>query len=57
MRSYRFAVLRNARKSVTESVAKNGRNDLISGSLVLNGFLAAARLNQTADFICGLIKK
>ncbi len=34
MRSYRFAVSRSARKSVTESVTRNGRNDLISASLV-----------------------
>jgi len=33
MRSYRFAVLINARKSVIESIAKNGRKVLISGSL------------------------
>ncbi len=33
MRSIRFAVLSNARKYVTESVVKNGRNDLISVSL------------------------
>jgi len=64
MRSYRFAVLRSTRKSVTEIAAKNGRNDLISGSLVLN-FLAAAlpqlpccaRFNQTVDFVYNLIKK
>ncbi len=36
MRSIRFAVLRNARKCVTERVTKNGRNDLISVSLVHN---------------------
>ncbi len=35
MRSIRFAVLSNARKYVTERVAKNGRNDLFSVSLVL----------------------
>lgn len=57
MRSYRFAVLRNARKSVTESIAKNGKNDLISGSLdsvFLSGFMRATKFfkifPKTIDF-------
>lgn len=41
MQSYRFAVLSNARKCVTESVVKNGRNDLISVSLFSAYYSAA----------------
>lgn len=35
MRCNRFVDLRNARKSVTESVTKIDRNDLISVSLII----------------------
>ena len=45
MRSNHFNVLRNARKSVTESVTKNVRNDLISGSLFAGAFFHGYRIN------------
>ena len=52
MRSIRFAVLSNARKYVTERVAKNGRNDLFSVSLEL------WRRNRRKSFdICGFAAK
>ena len=42
MRSNRFAVLKNVRVYVFEDILKNGRNDLISVSLVLCIFICAA---------------
>lgn len=53
MRSNRFAVLSNARKYDTESVAKNDRNDLISVSLIQTGkygILTLCRL-KTGDLM------
>ena len=54
MRSYRFAVLSNARKYSTESVAKNGRNDLISVSL---GILHCMYVRKIPDERMVLMKK
>ena len=42
MRSNRFAVLKNVRVYVFEDILKNGRNDLISVSLVPCIFICAA---------------
>ena len=39
MRSNRFAVMRNIRKSVTENVTNSGRNDLISVSFASEIFM------------------
>ena len=46
MRSNRFVDLRNARKSVTESVTKIDRNDLISVSLYMADLLCSVFLSQ-----------